>query len=140
MAYTYNGKYLREKYDHPHDLIPNVKENEVKDLDFSRPIRTKHGLEVEIISTGGRPGKELIGYIGTNLLPSTWNAEGQYCDTPSEMDLENVPEVRNGVVGIVLDSNGELRSTGIYADEKTLRTMYPNVRVLTVLPFEIELN
>lgn len=66
-------------------------------IDITRPVKTRAGEPVEIISDRGRAVSELsgraynlIGYIGNSRVTQIWTADGKYdarSDTPRMNDL-----------------------------------------------------
>ena len=66
---------------------------ETKMTDFTKPVQTRSGLPVTIITTEGRGYYPIVGYIGDCTHPDAWPKDGiskhGYYD-----DLINVPEKR----------------------------------------------
>lgn len=63
-------------------------------IDWTKPIQTKDGKPVEIITISGRLFLyPVIGYIGTETSTSTWTKDGKYMKSGhrADKDLENVP-------------------------------------------------
>jgi hypothetical protein len=59
-------------------------------IDITKPVRTKCGDHVEIISDKGREPYTLVGYIGNGRELDEWAADGAYlAGTKSNNDLEN---------------------------------------------------
>jgi hypothetical protein len=59
-------------------------------IDITKPVRTRDGTPVEIISNKGREPYTLVGYIGNNRELDEWAADGAYLTgTKSNNDLEN---------------------------------------------------
>ena len=50
---------------------------ETKMTDFTKPVQTRSGLPVTIITTKGRGEYPVIGYVGSNKMLSMWNAQGE---------------------------------------------------------------
>jgi len=68
-------------------------------IDFTKPVRTKSGEPVEIITTEGRGRYPIIGFVANNELPSSWTTDGHVAvSVKSSGDLENVPQKRSGWV------------------------------------------
>lgn len=63
-------------------------------IDFTKPIRTKGGLPVTIISIRGRGNHPVIGYIGEKATLYSWTPSGLVWvhGQGHENDLENVPD------------------------------------------------
>lgn len=67
-------------------------EKEEKMIDFTKPLRTKSGQKVEIISSKGRfPGFPYLGYIGDDSILTFWALNGQAAGCKYIDGLENVP-------------------------------------------------
>jgi hypothetical protein len=78
-----DSQFIRE--DHYELIAPKI--------DFTKPVQTKGGESVEIITTNGRGTYPVIGFVGGNESPSTFTSEGvYYIREASITDLENVPE------------------------------------------------
>lgn len=76
-------QFLRE--DH-YELISTV-------IDFTKPVQTKDGESVEIITTNGRGMYPVLGFIGDNDAPKSFTVDGVYYTGENfSYDLENVPE------------------------------------------------
>jgi hypothetical protein len=59
-------------------------------IDITKPVRTRDGTPVEIISDKGREPYTLVGYIGNGRELDEWAADGAYLPgTKSNNDLEN---------------------------------------------------
>jgi hypothetical protein len=59
-------------------------------IDITKPVRTREGTPVEIISDKGREPYPLVGYIGNGRELDEWAADGAYLTgTKSNNDLEN---------------------------------------------------
>jgi hypothetical protein len=59
-------------------------------IDITKPVRTRDGTPVEIISDKGRDPYTLVGYIGNGRELDEWAADGAYLPgTKSNNDLEN---------------------------------------------------
>jgi hypothetical protein len=63
-------------------------------IDFTKPIQTRDGHPVEIISTNLRGPHPVIGYVGNSKTFDQWTAEGKYALGAGCFDLVNVPEKR----------------------------------------------
>lgn len=62
-------------------------------IDWSKPVQTRDGTLVSILSRKGRGIFPVIGYIGDATEVDTWTAEGKYRRIASQPeDLMNVPE------------------------------------------------
>lgn len=72
-------------------------------IDWSKPVQTRDGRPVEIITRHGRGRWPVVGYMDKDNYPSTWTACGMYY--PGEIrfacfDLINVPERTAEVVEV----------------------------------------
>lgn len=62
-------------------------------IDFSKPVQTKYGKPVHILSTVARGSYPVKGYIGEDVSLQGWTLDGTYIiGTKSPYDLKNVPE------------------------------------------------
>lgn len=63
-------------------------------IDMNKKYRTRGGRDVTLLTTSGRGGWPIVGYITENGdLPEAWSATGQYYeDTKSDLDLVEVVE------------------------------------------------
>lgn len=76
-------QYLREEH---YELITPA-------IDFTKPVQTKDGRPLEIVTIRGRGDYPVIGFIGDSTAPSTFTADGKFflgLENNNE-DLENVP-------------------------------------------------
>lgn len=97
-------------------------------IDWTKPVRTKSGLPVEIISTKGRGVGCVVGFIGVEEDPRRWRIFGEidvdaklrvYLDRAN--DLENVPEpikTREFWVNVIELSDGSLTMYGAHDDRQ----------------------
>jgi hypothetical protein len=93
-------------------------------IDYTKPVQTRNGLEVEIITTKGRGDQPVIGYIGKSDVTETWGVDGMYFEHgcgESISDLVNVPEPPKVicVLNVYADSEcqyGAVCRTRVYAD------------------------
>ena len=85
-------------------------------IDWTKPVQTRDGTPVNILSREGRGTFPVIGYIGDATDVDTWTAEGKYRTNKSgPEDLMNVPEApkqREVWLNVFKNSRGEL-TTGI---------------------------
>lgn len=60
-------------------------------IDYSKPVKTRRGVPVEIVATSGRPPMPIIGYVGDDNVPNRWTRGGWYHinQVPSDLDLFN---------------------------------------------------
>jgi hypothetical protein len=61
-------------------------------LDFTKPIQTRDGQPVEIVTFNGRGAKPVKGYIGKSEVLDAWNKDGIFGSMPGDFDLVNGPE------------------------------------------------
>lgn len=65
------------------------------DIDITKPVRTKDGQTVEIVTDKGRGTYPFLGYVGDETLLKSWARDGKcYIGGSSLNDIENVPERR----------------------------------------------
>lgn len=73
-------------------------------IDWSKPVQTRGGKPVEIITTKGRGSHPVIGYVGYTEILDGWMIDGTYNGKkPTDRDLINVPEERNLWVNVYED-------------------------------------
>ena len=90
-------------------------QNETKAIDFTKPLRTKSGQAVTLLSTEARGDYAVLGYMGDNSSISSWTKSGRFdLDGPSSFDLENIPEKRVAYVNCY-------ESGGVYTYESRAR-------------------
>lgn len=64
-------------------------------IDFTKPVQTRRGYPVMILTTDGRGNYPVVGYIRESTDVHTWMSSGRYCTGPEgPLDLINVPEKR----------------------------------------------
>lgn len=82
------------------------------EIDFTKPVQTRDGKPVKIISTDGHPNCPIVGYIENRDVPVTWNPDGKFCSGAheSEIDLINVPQKRTLDVWVNVYPNNEVFS------------------------------
>ena len=62
-------------------------------IDYTKPVQTRDGRPVTILSTEGRGQYPVIGYVGKDTAMKKWSAEGNYStDGDRTLDLINVPD------------------------------------------------
>jgi hypothetical protein len=63
-------------------------------IDITKPVQTKGGLHVEIISDKGRDPYPLVGYLVDSTLPRCWTINGKHKigELDPNLDLKNVLE------------------------------------------------
>lgn len=70
-------------------------------LDTTKPIETKSGQSVVLLTTEGRAPRVLVGYMGDSPYPHTWFRDGSYYENvESNSDLVNVKTERSIWVNI----------------------------------------
>lgn len=71
-------------------------------IDFKKPVQTRRGYPVTILTTDGRGNYPVVGYIWERTDVHTWMRSGRYfADLEGPLDLINVPEKRTAYVNIV---------------------------------------
>mgnify|MGYP001600518957 FL=1 len=67
-------------------------------FDLAKPIMTRDGQPVEIITTKGRyPEFPIVGYIGSSEYLELWALDGSNRNVRGRADLVNVPEPKRVV-------------------------------------------
>lgn len=72
-------------------------------IDFSKPVQTRDGRPVEIITTKGRGTYPVLGYAGDSAILFTWTTDGKLLAANMEevaVNLVNVPEPVVGWVNV----------------------------------------
>lgn len=76
----------------------------MKKIDWTKPVRTKNGWLVEIISTNARGNFPVLGYIGKYKNLTFWDENGKSPEIEADNhDLENIPEEQTIYVNIYRD-------------------------------------
>lgn len=73
-------------------------------IDFKKPVQTRSGSPVTILTKEARGKYPLIGHIGESKTLSRWDKNGKLYagdDQERDADLINVPEKRTAYVNIV---------------------------------------
>lgn len=61
-------------------------------FDPSKPLRTRSGVPVTLLTQGGRTPYPLVGYVGNATEPTVWTASGRYAvERAHPTDLVNGP-------------------------------------------------
>jgi hypothetical protein len=111
--WTFEGRWSADQKQHDNDLVqvPDV------NLDFTKPIQTKAGLEVTILSTKGRAPYTIIGYRGVETHSTSWTQEGKWVDgDDNHHDLMNTPPVKKVMYLNLYDSRKGILTTREEAD------------------------
>ena len=67
-------------------------------LDLTKPVQTRDGQPVEIITTKGRyPEFPIVGYIGSSEYLELWALDGSNRNVRGRADLVNVPKPKRVV-------------------------------------------
>lgn len=102
-------------------------------IDWSKPVQTRDGRPVEIITAKGRGDRPIVGYIAESLILSSWLSGGvRYHDGQNGEDLINVPEERELWVRVY--SDGYLIAQGnkdfsAYEDDDLFACVHVKYRV-----------
>jgi hypothetical protein len=105
-------------------------------VDFSKPVQTRDGRPVELVTTNGRGQYHVLGYIDKNDTFTQWTAEGKFLNEhESYADLVNVPVKRVGWTNITPFGQGSpiIGCPGyIYRSKEEAESAAPNERVICV--------
>lgn len=86
-------------------------------LDFTKPVQTRSGLKVTILTAKARSNWPVIGLIHEPAKDTgcVWTLKGAFrADEPSEFDLEQVPETVKRYLPVYDDgSAGDLNSSAL---------------------------
>ena len=97
-------------------------------LDLTKPLQTRDGRPVTLITTQGREPWPLVGYIGGNTSPWTWRSDGTIGKWETDYDLINVPEPkRNGEVwvNIYVSDGGSILSVSWVSRQDADKNAHP---------------
>lgn len=97
-------------YRHPPDSFELVRAA----INWDKPLQTREGDAVTIITREGRGKYSVIGYVGDDTGVTFWLPDGRFSETedPNDIDIINVPEkpVQKEVwLNVFKNSDGELR-------------------------------
>lgn len=101
-------------------------------IDIKKKYKTRSGLDVRLVSDQGHPNANIVGYAGDDTWPSTWNNNGEFRSTVSELidhqmyDLVEVKE--NKVMYLLINAYGDLDTSEI-ADTKDRELYTTRIRV-----------
>jgi len=97
-SWTADGKYYAMSGDHRADLIEVQQEKTMPAIDFTKPLQTRDGHTVEIISTSARGPASILGYIGKSERIHRWEPSGKFDSSNIDhhsLDLMNVPPAKH---------------------------------------------
>lgn len=112
-------------------------------LDFSKPVQTRSGLKVTILTTEARSNWPVIGLIHEPAKDTgcVWTLKGAFrADEPSEFDLEQVPETVKRYLPVYDDgsagdlSNGALKK-GYATPRESVAETDPRARYILELVY-----
>lgn len=112
-------------------------------LDFSKPVQTRSGLKVTILTTDARSNWPVIGLIHEPAKDTgcVWTLKGAFrADEPSEFDLEQVPETVKRYLPVYDDgsagdlSNGALKK-GYATPRESVAETDPRARYILELVY-----
>ena len=83
-------------------------QKETKMTDFTKPVQTRSGLPVTIITTKGRGTRPVIGYMDASEKLHTWCIDGSYTCASESYDLINVPEKRVMLIHFIQTQEGNV--------------------------------
>ena len=97
--------------------------------DFTKPVQTRSGLPVTIITTEGRGKYPVLGYIDQDEVPFRWDENGEHTISDA-FNLINVPEKRVMYVNVYNDNEPVYRCQSRKdADEKECKKRIACIRV-----------
>ena len=112
-------------------------------LDFTKPVQTRSGLKVTILTTEARSNWPVIGLIHEPAKDTgcVWTLKGAFrADEPSEFDLEQVPETVKRYLPVYDDgsagdlSNGALKK-GYATPRESVAETDPTARYILELVY-----
>jgi hypothetical protein len=111
-SYTAEGFYYASQTPNEMDLLEEMVEAAKPTIDFTKPLQTRMGDPVQLITTEGRGQYPIIGYIADSKTPATWTKDGNKLQGVSRTeDLVNVPPAKQ--VAYINVYAGD-QSTGMY--------------------------
>lgn len=88
---------------------PTTTEKKPMTIDFTKPLQTRNGLPVTLVSTEGRGRQPVMAYIGDSLEVSRFNLDGMWRNRDDReehsLDLMNVPETKVRYTNVYSRSN-----------------------------------
>lgn len=87
-------------------------------IDWSKPVQTRDGRPVEIITAKARGQYSMLGYIGDRPALWAWDRDGRWSahSSPDVNDLINVPEERELWLNVYEDGEGYAHVTRTLAE------------------------
>lgn len=113
-------------------------------LDFTKPVQTRSGLKVTILTAEARSNWPVIGLIHEPAKDTgcVWTLKGAFrADEPSEFDLEQVPETVKRYLPVYDDgsagdlSNGALKK-GYATPRESVAETDPTARYILELVYD----
>lgn len=85
-------------------------------IDWNKPVQTRDGRRVTIVTRNGRRPFNVIGYIGDETCINSWTERGEFfvCDGPKPIDLISAPERTVYWAGVYCRDDGRRAWGGIY--------------------------
>ena len=99
-------------------LYFSAKKKEPKMIDFTKPVQTRDGRKVELLTTNGRGEFCVIGYVGKEESPRRWDNSGNHYLSVSDLTLENVPESIKCFINIHQLLQSQLYTTSSFLSAK----------------------
>lgn len=97
-------------------------------INFNKPLQTRDGQPVTILSTSGRDQYPVVGYIGDDVALYSWTNEGKmYADGSNSYDLQNVPETGVCYVNVFPDG-----TTCSYSKKEYATADYASERIACI--------
>lgn len=114
-------------------------------FDPTKPVQTRDGQPVRILSINGSKDYPIVGLIGNDSQPKAWAANGMNCkykidgiQVLSAIDLVNVPKKLKGFINIY-DCNNKLFTGDVYSTkEEADEAMKTTTKRVACVEFEYE--
>lgn len=100
-------------------------------LDPTKPLQTRDGRKVSLITTEGRGDYPLVGYVGEEDTPTSWTKEGEWRKRGGNfpIDLINIPEDVYVWINVYKDKAGKLNRGGVHGSRKSADAMQDDGRI-----------
>ena len=108
-------------------------------LNLSKPVQTKDGRVVKLITVSGRDPWPVVGYIEGQGKPQCWMISGeQFHSQPRNTDLVNVVVKHVYWVNLYPDGVGYVHSSRKQADDYRCRSMYDDEDCIACIKVEVK--
>lgn len=101
-------------------------------IDWTKPVQTRDGRSVEIITTKGRENQPVLGYVADRTELWSWFSDGHFLSqrTYSLNDIVNVPERRELWLNVY--EGGDAECYAVREDADNSRSSYERIACVHV--------